>query len=220
MGTKTAENKEKEELILGLHISFPKAPKEREKREALFNKFLSLIEENKESLHVEIKSDKRKRDVILDSDEFMFVISFGKKIPLAHVFVHEPEKNLDTANEFGNKFINYLNTILGEYAIESHVDSHKTISYPKIDLSRKIIGEMRIAKINEKVKQTLSPVSVLFEYKINNREFAFATTSTEQSVLLSRIIYKDKLPFDLLQIECNELENPANIIKKLIEEEL
>ena len=221
-----AKEKQKEETFLELEISFPKAPKKAKDKTTLFDKLLSLVEESKESLPVEVKSYKKRRHLILDSEEFRFDIFFGKRgsIVRTRALVHTPEKNLDIANEVGNKVISYMNTILGEGATGSRVMSEKTILYPKktINLSRKIIGEGKIAKINEKVKRTLSPVGVFFEYKVNERDFSFATFSNKKAVeaLLSSITYKDKMPFDLLRTEHNKLSEPAGVVKKLIEEEL
>lgn len=221
-----AKKKEKEETLLVLEISFPKAPKKAKDKTVLFDKFLSLVKEIKESLPVEVKSYKRTRHVVLDSEEFRFDVVFGKRgsIVRTNAVVHTPEKNLDTANEVGNKVINYLNIILGEGATGSLVRCNKTTLYPQktVNLGRKIIGEGKIAKINEKVKQTLSPAGIAFEYKANDREFTFATFANERGadLFLSRITYKGEMPFDLLRKEHNELGEPARVVKKLIEEEL
>lgn len=221
-----SEKEEKKETFLVVEISFPKAPKKAKDKQTLFTKFLSLIEESKESLPIEVEFQKRRRSIILDSDEFMFNIYFGKKGATIRmrVTVHDPEKNIDIANEVGNKVVNYMNTILGKGATETRVFSHQTTLYSNkiANLSKKIIGEGRITKINEEVKQILGPIGVFFEYKMNDRDFAFGILSDEKGAetLLSRITYKDKMPFDLIRIEHDELGNPASVIKRLTEMEL
>lgn len=138
--------------------------------------------------------------------------------------VHSPEKNIDSANEVGNKVINYMNTLLGEGATETRIFTYKTILYPEkiTNLAAKIIGERRITKINEEVKQILSPIGIFFEYRINDRDFAFTGISNEggAELLLSRITYKGKMPFDLLRKEHDELAKPADVLKKMNEMEL
>lgn len=217
--------KKKIETFLSLAISFPKASKKAKDKEILFHKLLSILEENKESLPVEVKSKKRARSIVLDSEDFMFTISFGKRgsTTRIRVLMNNPEKNMELANEVGNKVFNYMNAILGGGALEPSVSSHKTIAYPKkiANLATKIIGEGRLAEISEEVKQTLSAGGVYFEYKVGEREFSFATVSNERyaDVLFSSITYKTKVPFDLLQTEYDELTNPMEIMKKLREME-
>lgn len=213
----------KEKSFAEIEIRFPKAPKKAKDREVLFNKFLSLIEESKESLPVRVKSNKRRRQIILDSDEFMFTISF-RKILSTKILVNHPEENIDTVNEVGNKVINYMNTILGDKATNSSVFFSKRIFRPEkiINLCKKLIGEPRLAKINEEVKQPLNPIGVYFEYELKGKELGFMTFSNERSAeaIFCKSTYKDKIPFNLLRKEYNELASPTEIIKKLLEMEL
>jgi hypothetical protein len=215
--------KKEERTLAEFEINFPKAPKKVKEREVLFNKFFSLIEDGRESLPVKVKSHKRGRQIILDSDEFMFSISFGKTVS-TKILVNAPEKNIDVVNEVGNKVINYMNTILGEKATNSHVILSKTILRPQkaVNLCKKLIGEPTLAKINETVKQTLNPVGIFFEYEFKEKYIAFSTLSNEKSAegFFSRSVYKDKIPFDLLRKEYDMLVSPAEIVKKLIEMEL
>lgn len=216
-----AKKKEKVSSLLKIGISFPKAPKKAKDKKIPFTKLLSLIEKSKESLPVKVRSERRRRYVALDSDEFMFAISFGKSGATirVRVMVHDPEKNIDIANEVGNKIINFMNTILGEGATEPIVISDKTTLFPEEipNVCKKIVGEKRIAEINEEVKQILTPIGIFVEYKTDDREFVLASISIEEGAeaLLSRITYKGKVPFDLLRKEYDELANPAEILKKL-----
>lgn len=217
-----AEKKEIIRTLAEFSIFFPKAPKKAEDKEALYSKFLSLVEENKE-LPVKVKSNKRKKRIILDSDEFMFAIYFGKTLSI-RTLVNDPDKHIDTINGVGNKIINYMNIILGEGARNSTVNSAKTTYYSKRipNLSKKIIGETRIAKINEKVEQVLNPYAISFEYKLKEKEFSFGSFSGKASVeaLLSSTPYKDRIPFNFLRKEYDELIKPEELMKKLAEMEL
>jgi hypothetical protein len=218
-----SKKKEKEQTLLEFSINFPKAPKKAKEKRALFQKLLPLIEEQKEALPVRLKSNKRKRYVILDSDEFMFAISFGERIAM-RIAVVDPKKNLETVNKVGNKVINFVNTILGKRAIGSQINSSKTTIHPTktINLAKKIMDERRIAKMNEEVKETLTPCGVYFEYKVKEREFSFATFSNEKSaeLMFSSFAYKGELPFDVLRDEYNELAKPTAIIEELKKMEL
>lgn len=201
-----------------VRIIFPKASMKAKEQKVLFNKFFSLIEESKKSLPVKVMSNKRKRNIILDSDEFMFIISF-KKIELIKILMNQPEENISTVNEVGNKVINYINILLGDIASNSIVYFRKTTwGLPKkINLCKKLIGEPRLAKINEEVNQTLSPIGIYFEYKLKGKEFGLASYVNEKSLEEIRVksTYKYKIPFNLLQKEYDELASPTEILKKL-----
>jgi len=213
----------KEERLVEFEISFPGALEKVENMKALFNSFRSLVNESEEPLLGKIVTDKRGKQMILESDEFMFIISF-RQTPMLSIVILNPDKNIKTVNEVGNQVINFMNTILGEGATGSKVISVKTISHPErmSNFCRKIISDVKIAKINKIVKQTLNPIGIFFEYKSGEKEFKFLTFSNKRtrSLLFSQTTYKDKIPFDLIVKEYEELEKPTEIINKLIEAEL
>lgn len=205
-------------------LYLPKPLKKKEDRDSAFTKFLSLLEEDKESFAVDIRSNKRRRQIILDSENFMFTFSFGRR-PLVKISVNDPDKNKATVNEIGNKIVSYFNTIFGEVAVGTEVLSRKVVLYDKkiINLAEKLLGTGKIAKIGEFVKQTLRPFSISFEYRVGEKDFLFTCSSFKKAgayLLISSTVYKDKMPFNLLEKEITELDYPVEVIKKLAEMEL
>lgn len=204
-------------------ISFPKAPKKAKDRESLFNKTLRLIEENKESIPAKLVSNKREKGIVLDSDEFTVVIQFGKELS-AKAIMKNPDKNLKTVNNVGNNIINFLNVVLEELANSSEVSSLRMIFPEKpMNLAKKIVGTTQLARMNQTTKQVLNPLAIMLDYKVGERDFTFSDFSTETIImenLMSRITYKDRLPFDLLQREYAELNNPSTLVKTILEAEL
>lgn len=210
--------KKKKETIAEVRIIFPNAPKKAKDRKALFNTLLSLVEKDEESLPVEVKSNKKRKFIILDSDEFMFVMSFRKPVS-TQMLVNNPNENIDTANEVGEKVINYMNSILGDEAKGSMVGSTKTVSYGKkiFNLSEKLVGRAKVVKMNEEVRQTLKPISIGIEYDVKDKTFAFFTLSdkTDRNRFASVTTYKDKIPFNVLRKEYDELASPEEFMEKL-----
>ena len=215
--------KKKEKTLAEFQILFPKAPRKGKDRKVLFNKFLSLVEESKESLLVEVKTNKRRKQVVLDSDEFMFLISF-RKILSTKILVNDPEKNITTVNEVGNKVINYMNTILGDKATNSRVRCSKTTTHYRktVNVCKKLLGEARLAKLSEAVEQPLKPIGIFMGYELKGRDISFATATNKRSgeILFCSSTYKDQIPFNFLRQEYDGLNHPAEIVKKLSELEL
>lgn len=218
-------SKQKEPMVtFYCALDFQKPLTKKEDRDFAFRKFLSLVEEDKESFAVSIRTNKRRRRIILDSEEFMFTFSFRKK-PSVRIVVSNPNKNLAVVNKIGSRIVSYLNTILGEVAVKPEVYSRKIILHPRqmVNLGEKLIGTGKIAKISEFVKQTLEPFSISFEYKIDDKYFLLSHSSSEKTafqLFASRTVYKEKIPFNLLEKEITELSNPEELLKKLVEMEL
>lgn len=207
-------------------VYYTKQLKTKRDRDLAFRKFLSLLEEEKESLVAcDIRVNKQRRRIILDSEDSLFTFSFGKR-PSTNIGVNDPEKNKASANQIGNKVVTYLNSILGDVAIGSKVASSKTLFHPmkQKNLAEKLLGVGRIAKINELVKQAVRPFSISFEYKLGEKNFIFTSFCPSEEgygeLIISGITYKDSLPFDLLDKEITELSNTEGIFKKLYEIEM
>jgi len=211
------------ETLAEYEIRFPKSPKKAKDQAVLFNKFLSLIEESEESLPIKVKPKKRRRQAVLDSDEFMFAVSFRKPL-LIKILVNDPEKNIAIVNEVGNKVLNYMNTILGEEATNAKIILSKTIVYPQktINLCKKMIGDQRLAKITEEVKQPMNVMGIVLGYELNGKKLRFANIANDRNIEVLRCIstYKGKIPFNVLRKQYDELANLEEIVKKLTEMEL
>jgi hypothetical protein len=216
-----AKGKDEEENTLNTFVQFQEITES--DRDAKYDKFVSLIEENKSAFPLKIIIKRGKKQVVFDSKQFAFNITFGKKV-LMSIMIHNLDKNKTTANEVGSKITNYLNAILGEKAVRVRVGCVLLTSVPKkgVNMAERILGEGRIAKVSELTGHTLKPNSIGFEFKKGERDFMFSTYAnhTYAQIVGSNILYKDKIPFDFLEKEINELNNPISIIKRLTEGEL
>ena len=216
-------SKEKEKELFQVSISFSKIIKDAKEKESLFNRMLTLIKEHKESFPAKLLSYKRRKEIVLDSDEFMFSIRFGKH-PSTVIFVRDPEENMEIANGICNSLINFLNIILEEPATNSRVFSSITMAPKKpFNLAKKIVGTTQLAKINEITKETLNPIAIALEYRKEEREYLIYNVfghKTSQNLVASFTIYKGALPFNLLPKEYEELKNPKKILKMIAEMEV
>lgn len=183
-----------------------------------------MVKENRAILPKKITFTRKNRRIVFDSENYAFIVLFGMHVDI-RVILNNPYENRGAANEMGSKIINYLNTILDEKAVQVSVFGALARSIEKEtgNLPEKLLGEGRIAKINEVVGQTLEPATIGFEYKIGERTYMFSIFFGENmsSELLGTIaVYKDKLPFDLIEKELEELNNPDKIMKELKRKEL
>jgi hypothetical protein len=216
-----AEEKREEQTTLQCFVSFPEA---KEKDIGVkYAKFATLIEENRNVFPSKVIVKKAKKRVLLDAKDFAFEISFGKRI-LINIMVRNPYENKAIANEVSNKVINYLNTVLNEEANGARINCALTTisSEKKVNIAAKLLGEGRIARINELAGQSLKPLSIGFEYKFGEKDFMLSLFTSESSLQLlgSHMVYKDRIPFNFLEKEIDELDNPASIIQRLTESEV
>lgn len=182
-----------------------------------YSQFITLIEENKETLHSKVTISKEKKRVLLDAKDFVLTIRFDDRVSV-RIVVHDPYVNRIVAGEIGSKIINYLSTVLGEDATEGVVGSTLVSFSPKTSgLASKLLGEGRMARINELAEQPLRPFSIAFDFTIGDKDFMFIEIADKETTLMlsSRTIYKDKIPFNFLEKEIADLDIPATIAKKL-----
>lgn len=218
----TMENGDTESIEI--FLDFVKAPKEAKERQKFYDKINSLLDENiKEFNNFKINKKKRRKEIILSKDDYSFFVSFYDKTTLKFR-VSEPDKNFKLANVFVNKIVNFLNIILGEYSKEAKLRCIKMdiIKTKQHNLAQKIIGNIRIAKINEEIKQTIKPVACTFEISKNDREFYFSHFSQGANlhVIMSSYDYNDILPFDFFLIEYDEINKISKLLDEIIELEM
>lgn len=151
--------------------------------------------------------------------------TFRKPISII-LAIKDPEKNIELANTFGNKVLNYLKTILGKFARDASIET-EIRNYPiKMEsLARKAIGETRLAKINEIAKKTSDPVGVIFNYKENERDITFMVAhgdKRDEQILyvLSDFSFKDTIPWDAVLSEYNQINECKKVITSLLEQEV
>ncbi len=217
--------RKKEEMreTLNFNITLPNTRKMNQKeRQKLFKKMKSLIMQEKEEMPIKDVSF-NKNVMILDAVEFGSVISFDKPISVIIGIGKDLEKNKNRANDLANKIGNYINTILGESAKNAILIA--TIHLPKqkgINLARKFVEEARLVKINELIKKTINPIGILFEYKSDEHEnfvMHFYDEKITFLLTISRIKYKDIIPWDFIIEEYNNLKESTQIIEKLVQKE-
>ena len=216
-----AKEKIEEQTTLQCFVRFQEI--EKKDSDQKYAKFAGLIEENKDVFPSKVIVNNAKKRVLLDAKDFAFEITFRKPI-LVNIMVNNPYENKAIANEVSSKVINYLNTVLNEGANGARVvcSLMTNTSSKKVNLAAKLLGEGRIARINEIVGQSLKPLSIGFEYKLGEKDFMFSLfiSGSNLQILASSTVYKDKMPFNLLEKEIGELDNPASTIKRLSESEV
>lgn len=208
--------------LLKIRISFPNSPKYAKDRKAILKKLKAWIREEKESLSIEEVKFERNA-VSLMREEFFWHAKFQK--PISTFFaIRDPEKNIELANEFGNKILNYLKTILDKFAFEAELTTDvENYSIKLEDLARKMIGESRLARINEITKKTLHPLGVIFEYEKDGRANMFMAASKNGDNALfaiSSLSFKDTIPWDVVLSEYTEMKEFEQTISKLLEQEV
>lgn len=216
-----AKKKTEEQTTLQCVVRFQEIKKK--DKDKAYAKFATLVQENKDVFPLKVIINNAKKRVLLDAKDFAFEITFGKLI-LVNMMVNNPYENKAIADEVGGKVINYLNTILNEGANGARVVCNLMTTTPekKTNLAAKLLGEGRIARVNEIVGQSLKPLSIGFEYKLGEKNFMLSLFTSEFNVQIvaSSTVYKDKMPFNLLEKEMAELDNPTSTIKRLSESEV
>jgi hypothetical protein len=193
--------------------------------EQKFAKMVELVEENKKIIEAKIEVQASDKIIVVDSDNFGILIDFSKNVSL-RIFVNEPQDNKAMANEMFNKFLNYINSVLIEEANGAMVACTLITRWKSENpnLASKMLGEARIAKVNELAGESLRPVSIGFDFKSDNRDFLLMSILSlnggGSSAVTCSTTYKDKIPFNVLDKELSELEKPLAILKKLKETEM
>jgi hypothetical protein len=219
--------KRKEMTFIESTIHFPRAAQKKGLRrlsgKTLFKRLTALTKRIEGRPRVEVVSDRENNTITLDSDEFMFMI-LCEDVPSIRIMIHDPKKHIEIVNKIGNRLISYMNDLLGDRAKGSGITFIKTtFSKEKTtNLSKRIIGETRMVRINEIVGLTLIPISVSFDYKSGDKHFIVATISNGQAgqFLLSKRTYRNSLPIDVLRKEYEDLNDPQEVLNKLLEVEL
>lgn len=209
----------KKEVSLNLEISFLKSPKKAGDRRALLKKIRSLIEKERESLPFEdIKFEKN--SIVMFAEKVFSAIYSIKPMSMT-ITLEDPEVNIKEGNDIGNKLVNYVNTVLGDFGKGARAFSFEMFyQEDKTDFVRKVVDEGKIAKFNELAQKTLNPVGLMFEYSVNDRETLLVSFQFKPSRglgVFSRYTYKDALPWDLLLSEHKALVGGSKIFEKLRE---
>jgi hypothetical protein len=212
----------KSQRTIDIEVSFPSTRKKKaEERKALLNRLKSLTEKDTE-LQVD-KISSKKYDLTLLADEFESRIYFNKPIKF-RIFSHQDiEKNENRINNFANKLVNYLNTILGESSKGAKSFVNWMIAEEKgFNLAKEFIEETKLAKINEMIKKTIEPKGIMFEYKSGSHKNSVMHFYSEDLILFSGFStseYKDRLPWDFISEEYKNRKDVINIIEKLGQKE-
>ena len=208
--------------ILRIDFSFPNSPKYAKDRKSLLKKLKSWIREEKISLSIQ-KTSFERNAVSLMREEFFLGAKFRKPI-LTFLIIRDPEKNIKLANEFGNKILNYLKTILGKFAYDAEVNTTMENYSVKFEgLARKLIGESRLARINETAKKSFDPLSIGFEYEKDGRIIFFMVAAKKEASALfvsSSFSFKDAIPWDVVLSEYTEIKECEQLVAELLEQEV
>lgn len=220
MPKKTA--KPEESAIFG--VVFPKAKKTKAKeRKSFCSKMKTVLEREKQALRIKDVSF-NKESIAIETEEFQGGIIFKKPVGLMLNVSKDVEKNKTRVNELGNKLINYLNTIMGEYARDPRVSTTFMISKKKgANLAKNFVGEATLAMINELVKKTLSLRGIVFEHVSENRRNFIVHLYSEKEgaavLIMTRYDCKGMLSWDFVLEEYKSLNESKDIIRKLSQKE-
>jgi hypothetical protein len=216
-----AKGKSEEQITLEFRVSFPEAKKGSLGKK--YSKFVSLMQVFKDAPPIKLITNDKKKQVTLDAKNFLLTVTFGKRVK-ANAFVNKPYKNKKDANAVCSKIVNYLNTVLGDESVGAHVSCmlmHRAMKLTN-NIAAKCLGDERIARVSEVAGQSIKPLSIGFDYTVGEKDFLFLIFTTDETnlTLASSTLYKDKLPFNLLEKEIDDLNSPEQIFKKLIESEV
>jgi hypothetical protein len=92
-----------------------------------------------------------------------------------------------------------------------------------VNFARKIVGDVQMSRINEMTKEVLNPMAIMLGYKKGEREFSLSnyfSAEEGENFLSSNTIYKERLPFNLLQNEYDQLTDPNRVFSTLLQSEL
>jgi len=207
-----------------LSITFTSTRKIKAKeRSAMFKRFKSLLERDRKSLSIEdIICEKRK--IALDCSEFGSIVCFEKPVTFS-IVSEEVEKNKKRMNDMTNKLINYLNTILGEMAKGTAINStySKTSSERGgTNIVRKFLDEAKLAKANELTKTSLEPQGIVLGFtskKHTNVLINFYSKERGAMVgVMTKTSHKEILPWNILSEEYKNLQEILDIIESLHQE--
>jgi hypothetical protein len=208
--------------LLRIDITFPNSPKHAKDRKSLLKKLKSWIREEKKMLSIEEISFER-NSVSLSREEFFWAAKFQKPISTV-LAVRDPEKNIELANDFGNKIMNYLKIILEKFAMSAELNTEMQDFSTKIEgLAKNLIGETRLARINEITKMSFLPLGIAFEYEKGERStifFAVGKEDVNALYITSSLSLKDTLPWDVVLSEYREIKECEQILTKLAKQEI
>lgn len=211
------------QISMTYEIFFPHSPEDVKTKNDIFNKLLSLIKNLDKPQNTTFKSNKSKRRMFLGSDNFCIDIRWLKKFS-TEISLVNPRENLDSVNQVTNEILNYINTVLGEKAKESSAIITKvTCKLGKsLNLSKQIIGEKRLAEINEILERTLNPVGVIFAYEREDIKYILGVYSGRRAETVHIYKeYKEPIPFNFIKDVYNkEFPEPEQLIKKLYQVQL
>ena len=86
-----------------------------------------------------------------------------------------------------------------------------------------ILQARAMARINEIIKEVLNLMATMLAYKKGERDFSLSNyfSGEEGEIFLSsKTIYKERLPFNLLQTEYEQLTDPSRVFGTLLQSEL
>jgi hypothetical protein len=205
---------------LTFEIFFPKSPEDTKTKEDAYSKLLELIERSEKAENVKLTSDKNKKTITLDSDELHVHIRYIKKLSVLVELVR-PETNIESANDAMNSVLNYINSVLGVNAKESKAVSSKIVCKEKLSDLKRVIGEEKLAEINQRAKRVLKPFGIMFEYKLPHRRYILGIYSDRPAeVIYSYRDYNEPIPFNFISTEYKAFKHPEKIIEKLYQEGL
>jgi len=211
-----------EEDLFTINLSFPRSPKATRTKNAYKEKIRSWLVEEKKSMPFE-KMTSSKSQISLESRDFLLLIDFSKKITLV-LGTRKPIQNLEKLNEISNKLFSYLNTIMPEEVKEVQVNTDIMITKRgETDFAKKVIGDIRIAKIGEIMKSPWNPLAVVFEWKTGMRHNLSMVGKFQSEVnlfLSSTFKWENNLPLDAIVIEKGEFLKFEEMINKITKEEL
>ncbi len=203
--------------ILRINVSFPESPKKAIDRKILLKKLKSWVRKEKSSLSIEnVKFDRDQ--VYFSKNEYFFQAQFKKPIQIMFA-VKDPQKNLEFCNDVANKILNFLNVILEESVSNAEVSTDYQFLLDDVkDLPKTIVGESRLAKINEVTKLPIQIKGIIFQYKKSNRSNMVVSSGNAKDInmiFISEQKMKETLPWDLVVSQYSEMNDMERIVREL-----
>jgi len=199
-----------------LEITFPNSPKTKKHIKDLLGRISTLLEKEKDSLPFE-KTSLEKNILMFSAKDFFSFINFEKPIDITIMLPNI--ENFEGSNVLGNKLLNYVNTVFGDFAKDAKVSIYESRTPDKGEsIVKQYMPEEKILKLNELSEKTLKPVGLNFTHSVENRETRIMIIDFEKQAFIvfnSFKVYEGFLPWNLLTIEHNRILKSLEIVEKL-----
>lgn len=205
-----------------LNMLLPKSSRSAETRQAHKKNLESWLNEEKKTMPFD-KMKSSKTQLYLMSKDFLFLVAFQRKTTIVFA-TKKPTQNLEKLNEVSNRICAYINAIMPQEVKEVIVSSEfENTQEGQRDFAGKVIGDARIARVSEILKNPWKPLALVFEWNTNKRHnIAMCGQFRKEEGLFLSSTYKweNSLPLDVVITEKNEFLKLQEMVSNILAGEM